>query len=214
MGVCFQHLLHYRTEGNNFLSRIVACDETWCHSFDPATKQMSMEWQHSGSPRPKKTRSSIRAGKVMLTCFFDENGPLMLEWLETGGTVNANRFCDTLCKLKTAIKNCRRGLLSKGVILLQDNARPHVASLQRFDAPLPMGSSPSPPYSPDLSSCDFQVFGPLKKALKGHRFTDNDEVRETVEEWFRTQPKTFFADGIHHLVDQGDTCFNQQGDYV
>ena len=72
----------------------------------------------------------------------------------------------------------------------------------------------TPPYSPDLSPCDFHVFGPLKKALKGHRFTDNNEVRETVEEWFRTPPKTFFADGIHRLVDQWDTCFNQQGDYV
>jgi len=49
--------------------------------------------------------------------------------LETGGTVNANRFCDTLRKLKTAIKNRRRGLLSKGVILLQDNTRPHVAKV-------------------------------------------------------------------------------------
>ena len=78
---------------------------------------------------PKKTRSSIRTGKVMLMCFFDENGPLMLEWLEMGGTLNANRFCDTLHKLKTAIKNPRRGLLSKGVILLQDNARPHVAKV-------------------------------------------------------------------------------------
>ena len=56
--------------------------------------------------------------------------------------------------------------------------------------------------------------GTKKKTLKGRRFTDNDEVRETVEEWFRTQPKTFFADGIHRLVDQWDTCFNQQGDYV
>ena len=65
----------------------------------------------------------------MLACFFDENGPLMLEWLETGGTVNANRFCDTLHKLKTAIKNRRRGMLSKGVLLLQDNARPHVAKV-------------------------------------------------------------------------------------
>jgi len=73
MGICFQHLLRYRTEGNNFQSRIAACDETWCH---------------------------------------------------------------------------------------------------------------------------------------------NDEVRETVEEWFHTQPKTSFTDGIHRLVNQWDTCFNQQGDYV
>ena len=56
----------------------------------------------------------------------------MLEWLETGGTVNANRSCDTLLKLKTAIKNRRRGLLSKGVILLQDNARPHVAKFTKI----------------------------------------------------------------------------------
>jgi hypothetical protein len=84
---------------------------------------------------------------------------------------------------------------------------------QRSAAALLMGSSSSPPYSTGLSPCDFHVFGPLKKALKGRRFTDKDEVQENVEEWFRTHPKTFFADGIR-LVDQWDTCFNQQGDYV
>ena len=39
----------------------------------------------------------------------------------------------------------------------------------------------------------------------------HDQVKHM---WFRTQPKTFFADGIHRLVDQWDTCFNQEGDYV
>jgi len=108
----------------------------------------------------------------------------MLECLETGGTVNANRFCDTLRKLKTAIKNRRRGVLSKGIILLQDNARPHVAKvykdlMQHFRWEV---LHHPPPLSLDLSPCDFHVFGPLKEALKGRRFTDNDEVRETVEE--------------------------------
>ena len=50
----------------------------------------------------------------------------MLELLEMGGTVNANRFCDTLRKLKTPIKN---HMMSKGVILLQDNARPFVVKV-------------------------------------------------------------------------------------
>ena len=86
-------------------------------------------------------------------------------------------------------------------------------SLRRSDAALLMGSSPSrtPSYSPDLSPWDFLVFGSLKKALKRRQFTENDEVRETVEEWFHTQPKTF-ADGIHRLMDQWETRFNQQGD--
>jgi len=31
-------------------------DETWLYHYDPETKQQSMEWRHSGSPRPKKFR--------------------------------------------------------------------------------------------------------------------------------------------------------------
>ena len=32
-------------------------DETWLSHYDPETKQQSMEWRHSGSPRPKKNPS-------------------------------------------------------------------------------------------------------------------------------------------------------------
>jgi len=41
--------------------------------------------------------------------------------------------------------------------------------------------------------------------------TCHDQVKHML---FRMQPETFFADGIHRLVDQWDTCFYQQGDYV
>jgi len=37
----------------------------------------------------------------------------------------------------------------------------------------------------------------------------HDQVKHM---WFCTQTKTFFADGIHRLVDQWDTYFNQQED--
>ena len=33
-----------------------------------------------------------------------------------------------------------------------------------------------PPYSPDLSPCDYAIFGPLKKALRGKRFTSDDDL--------------------------------------
>ncbi|GBN87323.1 hypothetical protein AVEN_46108-1 [Araneus ventricosus] len=38
-----------------------------------------------------------------------------------------------------------------------------------------------PPYSPDLSPCDFHVSGPLKQAIRGHRFTTVDEVCDWVQ---------------------------------
>ena len=35
-------------------------------------------------------------------------------------------------------------------------------------------SSPRPPYSPDLTTSDFYLYGPLKDALLGRRFADDD----------------------------------------
>jgi hypothetical protein len=124
-------LCRYQTEGGGFFEQIVTGDETWCHHFDPATKQMSQERRHPESPRPKKARSSATAGKDMLTVFVDIHGPLLLEWMPVGGTINAQRYCDTLQNLRRAIKHKRHGKLTRGVLMLHDNARPHAAHATR-----------------------------------------------------------------------------------
>ena len=49
-----QLLEFFRRDPNDFLSRLVTMDETWLCHCDPETKQQSVEWRHSGSPRPKK----------------------------------------------------------------------------------------------------------------------------------------------------------------
>ena len=51
-----QVLEFFRGDPNDFLSRLVTLDETWLYHYDPESKQQSMEWWHSGSPRPKKFR--------------------------------------------------------------------------------------------------------------------------------------------------------------
>jgi len=35
-------------------------DETWLYQYDPETKQQSVKWWHSGSPRPKNPSAKIR----------------------------------------------------------------------------------------------------------------------------------------------------------
>ena len=47
-----------------------------------------------------------------------------------------------------------------------------------------------PAYSPDLAPSDFHLFGPLKEALSGRRFSCDDEVKAAVHQWLRAQPKT------------------------
>ena len=48
-----QLLEFFRRDPNGFLSRLVTMGETSLYDHDPETKQESMEWQHSGSRRPK-----------------------------------------------------------------------------------------------------------------------------------------------------------------
>jgi len=64
-------------------------DETWLYHYDPETKQQSMEWQHSGSPRPKKFRVQKSAGKVLASIFWDQDGILLIDYLPNGHTINA-----------------------------------------------------------------------------------------------------------------------------
>ena len=79
----------------------------------------------------------IQANTVMTTVFWDQKGVLLVGFMTTVTTVNADRYCETLTKLRRAIQNRRRGMLSKGVSILHDNARPNAALqtvtlLQRF----------------------------------------------------------------------------------
>jgi len=49
-----QHLEFFRRDPYDFLSRLVTMEEIWLYHYDPQIKQQSMEWRHSGSPRPTK----------------------------------------------------------------------------------------------------------------------------------------------------------------
>ena len=73
---------------------------------------------------------------------------------------------------------------AEGIILLHDNARPHTANLMRDKLQRVGWETPQhPPYSPDLSPCDFHIFGELKKDIHGRRFYSDKEVQECVRLW-------------------------------
>jgi hypothetical protein len=52
-------------------------------------------------------------------------GILLTEVMAPGTTVTLQVYCEMLNKLRELIQNKRRRMLTKGVILLHDNARPH-----------------------------------------------------------------------------------------
>jgi histone-lysine N-methyltransferase SETMAR len=71
------------------------------------------------------------------------------------------------------------------------------------------------PNSPDLVPSDFHMFGPMKEAVRGNRFSSDEEVIGAVENWLKTQPENFFfSDGIKKLVKHWIRCVEVEGNYV
>ena len=76
-----------------------------------------------------------------------------------------------------------------------------------------LGSSRAPCLQPRPGPFRFPS-GPLKNALRGRRFAADDEVKEAVHDWLRSQPQTFFSNGIKKLTDRWTKCIKKKGDYI
>jgi len=98
-----QLLEFFQPDPNDFLSRLVTMDETWLYRYDPETKQQSVEWQHSGSPHPKKFRMQKSTGKVLALIFWDQDGIVLIGYLPKGQTINAEYYLSLLVQLNVFI---------------------------------------------------------------------------------------------------------------
>ena len=126
--VCSALLKRFRSK-DDFLLRLVTVDETWVHYYEQDNKAQSHQWVRRGSPRPKKFKMQPCAGKVMATVFWDAKGVIMLDFLSKRSTITGVYFANLLDQLRTAIREKRRGKLSKGELLQQDNARVHTCKV-------------------------------------------------------------------------------------
>jgi len=158
----------FRRDQNDFLSRLVTMEETWLYHYDPDTKQQSMEWRHSGSPRPAPKSSEWKnpLEKFSPRFFWDHDGILLTDYLPKGQTINAEYYSSLLVQLKDILKEKRRGKFTKGALFLHDNAPAHrTLTTQKKLAHLGFECFDHPPYSPDLAPSDYQLFPVLKKQL-------------------------------------------------
>jgi len=115
----------FRCDPNDFLLQLVTMDKTWLYHYDPETKQQSMEWRHSSSPRPKKFRMQKCTGKLLASIFWDQDAIRLIDYLPKGQTINAEYYSSLLVQLKDILKEKCHGKVTKVVLCLQDNASAH-----------------------------------------------------------------------------------------
>ena len=126
--VCSALLKRFRSK-DDFLLHLVTVDETWVHYYEPENKAQSRQWVGPGSPRLKKFKTQTSAGEVMATEFWDAKGVIMLDPREVQKLECTLYYANLLDQLRTAIHEKRRGKLSKGVLLQQDNTRVHTCKI-------------------------------------------------------------------------------------
>jgi len=105
---------------------LVTMDETWLYRYDPETKQQSMEWRHSGSPRPQNAGCKNPLEKFS-PGFFGINkafSSLIIFQRAKISTRSITHLC--WCNWRTFWRK-RHGEVTKVVLFLHDIAPAHRA---------------------------------------------------------------------------------------
>lgn len=210
-----QHLERFKKDKKDFVRRFITMDETWVFHHDPESKQEAKEWCEAGSSAPKRVRVQKSAKKVMASVFWDAKGILLVDYLQTGKTINSEYYRKLLDQLDAKIREKRPGLTKKKIIFHQDNAPAHksVLTMAKINE-LKYDLLEHPPYSPDLAPSDFWLFSHLKKFMRGKHFSSNDEVIAAVDEYFADLPENHYRNGIHKLEERWNKCIELLGEYT
>jgi hypothetical protein len=100
-------------------------NETWLCHYDPETKQQSLEWWHSGSPRHKHFRGQNPLEKFSPRFFGIKTASSSLIIFQKAQL--STRSITLLVQLKDILREKRRGIFTKVVLFLHNNAPAHWA---------------------------------------------------------------------------------------
>jgi len=121
-------LQRYKAEGEQFLNRIVAINETWIRDFEPQLKSQSSQRKHATSPHPKKCRCQQSKVKLMMIMAYDKNGVTATDRVPPGSTVTAAYYREFLQDvLRPKIRQKMSAIFTAGIFILYDNMRPHAS---------------------------------------------------------------------------------------
>jgi len=151
----------------------------------------------------------------MLMCFYDNKGIIHHKFVPEGQTVTGSFYLSVLEHLWKRIRRVRPEYSALGNwFLLHDNAPVHWAvAVQEFLARKQVCVLNHPPYSPDLSPCDYFLFPKLKLPLKGRLFEDLQDIQGAVTSSLRAIPQEDVQRSFQSLLDRATHCINAEGMY-
>ena len=142
------------------LEEIVTGDETWIYHFQPDSNAKNKVWVSSEGDRPVIARRCKTSNRMLYVIFYDSKGPVLQIPVPKGSYVTGKFYRESvLTQLVDFYQKCRPRTGVHGIKLLHDNAPAHKsAKIQEYLKECGLDVLDHPPYSPDLSPCDFWLF--------------------------------------------------------
>jgi histone-lysine N-methyltransferase SETMAR len=137
------------------------------------------------------------------------------EFTAKGQTVNQQSYLEVLTRLQECVRRKRPGLWPDKWILHHNNVLAHDAlRVREFLAKNFITKMNHPPYSPDLTPCNFWLFSKLKIALKGQTFADLSDIKRNVKTLLRDILENDFQDYFRKWQHRLTKCIASQGEYI
>ena len=133
----------------------------------------------------------------MLILFLSDRGIIHYEFFRRKrigkskySTYNSVQFVKSLRRFRKKVNARRRKTHCSNVILHFDNCRVHTPKRVRsYLEKHRIKILPHPPYSPDISPCDFYLFGPLKSYLEGYSTNNYRDLKIQVKKYLKNIEK-------------------------
>ena len=122
-------LKRFRSKGDDFLSRLVTVDEAWVHYYEPENKAQSRQSVGRGLRGQRSSKRNPLLARQRQLYFGMHKALLWLDFLAKKSTITVAYYANLLDQLRTVICEKRRGKLSKGILLQQDNAQVHTCKI-------------------------------------------------------------------------------------
>ena len=188
----------YKGCNSRVISNLLTGDETWVHMFEPQRRADNKQWKRKDKKRPCIAKRTISSKKMLYAIFFNSSGPAVQVPCQSGHTVTGRFYKTSVLKKVREFYNKKRP--SKGWSgvhllhdLLHDNASSHMCEVVKsFLASEKVKVLNHPPYSPDLSPCDFFLFPRLKKMLSGNKYTSRSSLGSAIYQCLQQIPNKLF----------------------
>ncbi len=208
-----QQNLDLFNEGKWRLSDVMTGDESWIYHRKINKRAINSSWVYEGEEPRTVVKRDRYEPKSMFSIFFKSTGPLHIDCMDKGVTIDHKYYIDNCLKPTLAtLKQQRPTSGLKNMKILHDNAKPHVhINVKNFLEQEGITIIDHPPYSPDLAPCDFWLFDEIKRRLHDH--CDAESLMCQITDILNLIPKDEYLKTLKKWLERMQLCIDNEGDY-